>query len=219
MKRDEVLGRSVGYQIRLESRMPRDYGSILYCTTGILLQKMQTNPLMIGVNIVVLDEIHERSVESDLLMALIKMILPQRPDLKVILMSATVSEETFCGYFNNCYTLYIEGTLFPVEVLYLEDILQETGYNAFQNEIFVKHHSKWPRKHEGKDAERNTQYSRMIDTYLPTLKQKYNRQVVDTICKYKDSEGCEKLQFLEYLIFYICEKKTTRSHIGILTWL
>lgn len=134
-------------------------------------------------------------------------ILPQRPDLKVILMSATVSEETFCGYFNNCYTLYIDGTLFPVEVLYLEDILQETGYTAFQNEIFVKHQNKWPRKHEGKDAERNTQYSRMIDTYLPTLKQKYNRQVVDTIRQYKDSEGCENLQFLEYLIFYICEKK------------
>lgn len=54
--------------------MPRDHGSILYCTTGILLQKMQTNPLMVGVNIVVLDEIHERSVESDLLMALIKMV-------------------------------------------------------------------------------------------------------------------------------------------------
>lgn len=122
-------------------------------------------------------------------------------------MSATVSEETFCGYFNNCYTLYIEGTLFPVEVLYLEDILQETGYTAFQNEVLVKHPNKWPRKNNGKEAELNSQYSRMIDTYLPALKQKYNRHVVDTICKYKDSEGCENLQFLEYLIFYICENK------------
>ncbi|KAM7353368.1 ATP-dependent RNA helicase Rhau [Cochliomyia hominivorax] len=203
-ERDESLGSSVGYQIRLENRLPRDHGSILYCTTGILLQKMQTNPLMIGINIVILDEIHERSVETDLLMALLKKILPHRSDLKVILMSATVSEETFCEYFNNCFTLHIEGTLFPVDVHYLEDILQETGFTHFQNPAFSKpSHS----RHRKRDVERNNQYSNMISTYLPSLQSKYNRQVVDTIVKYRDSEGCENLQFLEHLIFHIHENK------------
>ncbi|XP_065358761.1 ATP-dependent DNA/RNA helicase DHX36 [Calliphora vicina] len=207
-ERDESLGSSVGYQIRLENRLPRDYGSILYCTTGILLQKMQTNPLMISINIIVLDEIHERSVETDLLMALLKKILPHRPDLKVILMSATVSEETFCEYFNNCFTLHIEGTLFPVEVLYLEDILQETGFTGFQKPAHAQNsHGRGGRKRDGGDAERNNQYSQMISTYLPSLQGKYSRQVVDTIRQYKDTEGCENLIFLEHLIFHICETK------------
>ncbi|XP_037812159.1 ATP-dependent DNA/RNA helicase DHX36 [Lucilia sericata] len=206
-ERDESLGSSVGYQIRLENRLPRDYGSILYCTTGILLQKMQSNPLLIGINIIILDEIHERSVESDLLMALLKKILPHRADLKVILMSATVSEETFCEYFNNCFTLYIEGTLFPVEVLYLEDVLQETGFTGFENLALAQNSHGRGRRRDGGEAGRNNQYNQMISTYLPALQGKYNRQVVDTIRKYKDTEGCENLLFLEHLIFYICENK------------
>lgn len=56
------------------SKIPREHGSILYCTTGIVLQKMQTDALMRNVNYIILDEIHERSVETDLLMALIKKV-------------------------------------------------------------------------------------------------------------------------------------------------
>lgn len=55
--------------------MPREDGSILYCTTGILLQKMQTDPLMSGLTAIILDEIHERSVETDLLMGLLKIVI------------------------------------------------------------------------------------------------------------------------------------------------
>ncbi|XP_058987315.1 ATP-dependent DNA/RNA helicase DHX36-like [Musca domestica] len=210
-ERHESLGSSVGYQIRLESRMPRDNGSILYCTTGILLQKMQTDPLMSELTTIILDEIHERSVETDLLMGLLKIILPYRPDLKVILMSATVSEETFCEYFNNCHTLYIHGTLFPVEVLYLEDILQETGYTNFQNDCLASgkpqrgHNPR--RKHEKQVSEKNFQYTHMIDSYVSAMKDKYDRQVIDTLRRYSDSEGCANLNFLEFLIFYICEHK------------
>ena len=54
--------------------MPRQHGSILYCTTGILLQKMQKDPLSHAVSTIILDEIHERSVETDLLMALLKKV-------------------------------------------------------------------------------------------------------------------------------------------------
>lgn len=122
-------------------------------------------------------------------------------------MSATVSEETFCEYFNNCFTIHIEGTLFPVEVLYLEETLQETGFTRFQNEALVKSLHGRPRKRDNKEGERNYQYNRMISAYLPEIKDKYSREVVDTIRKYKDSEGCENLFFLEHLIFYICEHK------------
>ncbi|XP_013110085.2 ATP-dependent DNA/RNA helicase DHX36 [Stomoxys calcitrans] len=204
-ERNESLGSSVGYQIRLESRMPRDDGSILYCTTGILLQKMQTDPLMSGLTTVILDEIHERSVETDLLMGLLKIILPYRPDLKVILMSATVSEETFCEYFNNCHTIYIHGTLFPVDVLYLEDVLQETGYTNFQNDIMAA--TRKNGRQRNNREQQDTQYSSMINSYLPSIRDKYDKQVIDTLRRYSDTEGCGNLNFLEYLIFYICEHK------------
>lgn len=124
-------------------------------------------------------------------------------------MSATVSEETFCQYFNNCHTLYIHGTLFPVDVLYLEDILQETGYSNFQNDISAasKAQKGRHRKREVQASEKNFQYSCMIDSYIPSLKDKYDKQVIDTLRRYTDSEGCTNLNFLEYLIFYICEHK------------
>lgn len=122
-------------------------------------------------------------------------------------MSATVSEETFCEYFNNCFTLHIEGTLFPVEVLYLEDILQETRFTGFQSPAFTKPQNGRHRRRDGAEAERGNQYSNMISTYLPSLQGKYDRQVIDTLVKYKDSEGCENIQFLEHLIFYIHENK------------
>lgn len=122
-------------------------------------------------------------------------------------MSATVSEETFCEYFNNCFTLHIEGTLFPVEMLYLEDILQETRFTGFQNPAFAKPQNGRHGRRNAADAERGNQYSNMISTYIPSLQGKYERQVIDTLMKFKDSEGCENLQFLEHLIFHIHENK------------
>ncbi|KAL9927363.1 ATP-dependent RNA helicase Rhau isoform 2-T2 [Glossina fuscipes fuscipes] len=204
-ERAESLGQSVGYQIRLESRLPRDYGSILYCTTGIMLQRMQTNPLLNDVSVLILDEIHERSVETDLIMALLKKILPHRSDLKLILMSATVNDQLFSQYFDNCCTVHIEGSLYPVEVLYLEDILQETGYHVFKNELCVKNRNNNHRK-KHRETEQNEQYLRMIDDYIPTIKLKYESHVLRSL-RFPNSEGCDNLQFLEYLIFFICEHK------------
>uniref|UniRef100_A0A1B0AIR8 RNA helicase n=1 Tax=Glossina pallidipes TaxID=7398 RepID=A0A1B0AIR8_GLOPL len=204
-ERAESLGQSVGYQVRLESRLPRDYGSILYCTTGIMLQRMQSNPLLNDVSVLILDEIHERSVETDLLMALLKKILPHRSDLKLLLMSATVNDQLFSQYFDNCCTVRIEGSLYPVEVLYLEDILQETGYRVFKNEPCVKNRNNNHRK-KHKETEQNEQYLRMIDDYMPIIRFKYESHVLRSL-RFSNSEGCDNLHFLEYLIFFICEHK------------
>ncbi|XP_050334370.1 ATP-dependent DNA/RNA helicase DHX36 isoform X1 [Bactrocera neohumeralis] len=207
-ERLEKLGVSVGYQIRLESELPRDNGSILYCTTGVLLQKLQTDPLMNAVNVVIIDEIHERGVETDLLLALFKIVLPHRPNLKVILMSATVSEQEFSAYFNNCCTIYIEGTMFPVKVNYLEDIIQETGFTRFRNNPHECAKNK-PRQH-GKQFNRQNAndfaYTAMMEPYLRQIKDKYDSQVLQSL-RCTDSEGCENLQFIEHLIFYICDTK------------
>lgn len=195
-ERGEALGQSVGYQIRLESCKPRERASIKYCTTGILLQQMQSDPLLHNVSVLVLDEIHERSVETDLVMALLKYILPQRLSLKVILMSATVREQDFCDYFNNCPMLRIQGTMFPVEMLYLEDVLSLTGYR-FGNRKAGRN------KRSMRDQ---PDYRTMIEPYIRRIRGKYADRVLDQL-RLTESEGCEEIDFIADLIFYICENK------------
>uniref|UniRef100_A0A8C3T5I7 ATP-dependent DNA/RNA helicase DHX36 n=1 Tax=Chelydra serpentina TaxID=8475 RepID=A0A8C3T5I7_CHESE len=110
-ERAEVCGngKSTGYQIRLQSRLPRKQGSILYCTTGIVLQWLQSDKQLSSVSHVILDEIHERNLQSDVLMTVIKDLLNVRPDLKVILMSATLNAEKFSEYFGEYVTYLIKG--------------------------------------------------------------------------------------------------------------
>ncbi|EZA53652.1 putative ATP-dependent RNA helicase DHX36 [Ooceraea biroi] len=76
-ERAERLGKSVGYQIRLEKVQAHEQGSILFCTTGVLLQIMKTDPALKSFSHVILDEIHERSTESDFILTLLKLIIPK----------------------------------------------------------------------------------------------------------------------------------------------
>ncbi|KAA0194673.1 hypothetical protein HAZT_HAZT001111 [Hyalella azteca] len=122
-ERGESLGHSVGYQIRLEAVKCRSRGSVMYCTTGIVLQMLQGDPLLSSVSHLVLDEIHERDTQSDFLIAITKDLLPKRPDLKLILMSATLNAEKFSEYYGGCPMIHIPGFTFPVTEYYLEDIL------------------------------------------------------------------------------------------------
>ncbi|NWZ34265.1 DHX36 helicase, partial [Brachypodius atriceps] len=118
-------GRSTGYQIRLQSRLPRKQGSILYCTTGIVLQWLQSDKHLSSISHVVLDEIHERNLQSDVLMSIIKDLLNVRLDLKVILMSATLNAEKFSEYFDHCPMIHIPGFTFPVVEYLLEDVIEK----------------------------------------------------------------------------------------------
>ncbi|CAN7987646.1 unnamed protein product, partial [Ixodes pacificus] len=117
---------SAGYQIRLECRLPRDRGSILFCTTGILLQQLQSDPYIASASHVILDEVHERDLQTDFLAIVLKDLLTVRPDLRVVLMSATINADLFSRYFGNCPMLEIPGIAYPVEVHYLEDVLEFT---------------------------------------------------------------------------------------------
>nr|CAD7589117.1 unnamed protein product [Timema genevievae] len=128
-ERDEVCGAdSTGYQIRLEAKICRKKGSILFCTTGILLQWMRSDPALREVSHLVLDEIHERDVTSDFVITILKDIIPKRPNLKVILMSATLNAEQFSKYYDNCPSINIPGFTYPVEEFYLEDVLHLTKH-------------------------------------------------------------------------------------------
>ncbi|KAM7400526.1 hypothetical protein PAMA_004964 [Pampus argenteus] len=123
-----ALKRSVGYQVRLESRPPeRSGGAMLFLTVGVLLRKLQMNPLLKGISHVVVDEVHERDINTDLLLALLRFSLKENPDLRVVLMSATGDNQRLAEYFGGCPIIKVPGFMHPVQDKYLEDVLREMG--------------------------------------------------------------------------------------------
>ncbi|OQR93387.1 ATP-dependent RNA helicase [Achlya hypogyna] len=117
----------VGYSIRLETKKSAAC-RLLFCTTGVLLRRLQGDPALTGVSHVIVDEIHERDVQSDVLLALLRRLLRQGAPLKVVLMSATLNAVQFQRYFEGCPLLEVPGRLFPVAVHYLEDVIEATGH-------------------------------------------------------------------------------------------
>ncbi|KAJ3393662.1 ATPdependent RNA helicase [Entophlyctis sp. JEL0112] len=133
-ERAEQCGKTVGYHIRLESRMsPKT--RLLFCTTGIMLRRLEEGPHgetveggIDDVSHVIVDEVHERSVDSDLLLKMLKDLIRVRQNLKVILMSATLNAELFAEYFDNAPVVHIPGRTFAVNALFLEDVLAKVKY-------------------------------------------------------------------------------------------
>ncbi|KAH8389920.1 hypothetical protein KR200_003975 [Drosophila serrata] len=125
-ERCENLGEAVGYSVRFESQFPRPYGSILFCTVGVLLRKLEAG--LRGVSHIIVDEIHERDVNSDFLLVILRDMVATYPDLHVILMSATIDTTLFANYFGGCPVLEVPGRAFPVQQFFLEDILQMTNF-------------------------------------------------------------------------------------------
>lgn len=122
-----ALRRSVGFQVRLESKPPARGGALLFCTVGILLRKLQSNPSLEGVSHVIVDEVHERDVNTDFLLILLKGLQRLNPGLRLVLMSATGDNERFSRYFGGCPVIKVPGFMYPVKEHYLEDILARLG--------------------------------------------------------------------------------------------
>lgn len=76
---------------------------------------------------VLVDEIHERGINEDLLLIILKGVLPRRPDLRIVLMSATLNAETFQAFYPGSAAIHIPGFTFPVSVTYLQEALEESG--------------------------------------------------------------------------------------------
>jgi len=144
-ERTEKIGKSVGYQIRLESVMGPQT-RLLFCTTGIILRRLEGDPSLDSVTHIIIDEVHERSEESDFLLMILRDLLEDRPDLKVILMSATVNADLFSKYFGGCPVVEIPGRTFPVEQLFIEDVIEMTEYRLEERSPYARKMTKGPSK-------------------------------------------------------------------------
>ena len=111
------LGAEVGYQIRFDDRTS-EATRLKFMTDGILLAEIQTDRLLRRYDTLIIDEAHERSLTIDFLLGWLHRILPERPDLKVVVSSATIETERFAAFFGDAPVLQVEGRTYPVDVLY-----------------------------------------------------------------------------------------------------
>ncbi|KAG4444229.1 hypothetical protein IFR05_000326 [Cadophora sp. M221] len=111
------LGQEVGYTIRFED-CTTPATKIKYMTDGMLQREILMDPDIKRYSVIMLDEAHERTISTDVLFALLKKTIKRRPDLKVIVTSATLDADKFSAYFNECPIFSIPGRTFPVEVMY-----------------------------------------------------------------------------------------------------
>ncbi|ODV67002.1 P-loop containing nucleoside triphosphate hydrolase protein [Hyphopichia burtonii NRRL Y-1933] len=121
---DVELGEEVGYLIRFENKTS-DKTFLKYMTDGMLLREAMDDHEMKNYSCIILDEAHERTLATDILMGLLKQISLNRPDLKIIIMSATLDAEKFQSYFNNAPLLAVPGRTHPVEIYYTPEFQRD----------------------------------------------------------------------------------------------
>ena len=107
----------VGYKMRFEDKTDSST-RIKIMTDGILLQEMKLDPMLSRYSVIMVDEAHERSLNIDFVLGLLKRVLKQRPELKVIISSATMNAEAFSSYFDDCPVVTIDTLTYPVTVVY-----------------------------------------------------------------------------------------------------
>lgn len=134
-ERGERVGDTVGWSVRGERRVGPN-NRILFTTTGLLLRRLTSEPDLASVSHLLIDEIHERSLDSDLLLLEVSALLKANPRIKVVLMSATLQKDKYINYFakripgdnNGIGSIDVEGRTHPVEDFYLEDLVQAISF-------------------------------------------------------------------------------------------
>ncbi|KAG1318631.1 hypothetical protein G6F63_015130 [Rhizopus arrhizus] len=111
------LGQLVGFQVRFNDKVSDDI-RIKFMTDGILLAEIASDRWLSNYDTIIVDEAHERSLNIDFLLGYLKQLLRKRPDLKLIVTSATIDTERFAQHFDNAPVISVEGRTFPVEVRY-----------------------------------------------------------------------------------------------------
>lgn len=189
----------VGYSIRLESNTTRNT-RLAFVTNGIALRMLEggTGPNGQGtafdeITHIIIDEVHERSIESDFLLIVLKSLLSQRSDLKIILMSATVDADKLSNYFNGCPTLHVPGRTFPVDVRFLEDAIEYGDWSIQENSPYAinlhdkshknKNRFEWDEEtvYGNDDEETLVDGGQQISSQSMRLEKRYSYQTINTV--------------------------------------
>ncbi|XP_031265566.1 DExH-box ATP-dependent RNA helicase DExH5, mitochondrial isoform X3 [Pistacia vera] len=215
-ERGEKLGESVGYKVRLEGMKGKDT-HLLFCTTGILLRRLLVDKNLKGVTHVIVDEIHERGMNEDFLLIVLKDILPRRPELKLILMSATLDAELFSSYFGGAMIIHIPGFTYPVRTHFLENILEMTGYRLTPfNQIDDYGQEKTWKMSKQAPRKRKSQIASAVEDALRAANFKeYSCQTQESLSCW--NPDCIGFNLIEYLLSHICEQERPGAVLVFMT--
>ncbi|MCW7946915.1 ATP-dependent helicase [Streptomyces hygroscopicus] len=131
---DTPLGEAVGWKVRFTDQVNPDATFIKLMTDGILLAEIQTDRELRAYDTIIIDEAHERSLNIDFLLGYLAQLLPRRPDLKVVITSATIDPERFSRHFGDAPIVEVSGRTYPVEVRY-RPLLEEDSDDADRDQI------------------------------------------------------------------------------------
>ncbi|WP_030897977.1 ATP-dependent RNA helicase HrpA [Streptomyces sp. NRRL S-474] len=131
---DTPLGEAVGWKVRFTDQVDPDATFVKLMTDGILLAEIQTDRELRAYDTIIIDEAHERSLNIDFLLGYLAQLLPKRPDLKVVITSATIDPERFSRHFGDAPIVEVSGRTYPVEVRY-RPLLEEDSDDADRDQI------------------------------------------------------------------------------------
>ncbi|CAM5451238.1 ATP-dependent RNA helicase HrpA [Streptomyces viridochromogenes] len=131
---DTPLGEAVGWKVRFTDQVNPEGTFVKLMTDGILLAEIQTDRELRAYDTIIIDEAHERSLNIDFLLGYLAQLLPKRPDLKVVITSATIDPERFSRHFGDAPIVEVSGRTYPVEVRY-RPLLEEDSEDADRDQI------------------------------------------------------------------------------------
>ncbi|XP_028107992.1 DExH-box ATP-dependent RNA helicase DExH3 isoform X1 [Camellia sinensis] len=216
-ERGEPLGESVGYKVRLEGMKGRNT-HLLFCTSGILLRRLLSDRNLNGITHVFVDEIHERGMNEDFLLIVLKDLLPRRRDLRLILMSATLNAELFSNYFGGAPTIHIPGFTYPVKAHFLEDVLEMTGYKltSFNQIDDYGQEKMWKTQRQLVPRKRKNQITALVEDALSKSNfENYSARARDSLsCWIPD---CIGFNLIEASLCHICRKERPGAVLVFMT--
>lgn len=133
---DVRLGDTVGYHVRFENAQ-NEKTRILYLTDGMLLREAQADNKLSRYSVIVVDEAHERTVDTDILLGILRILCTHRPDLRVMVMSATLDMERFQGYFSDAPLIRIPGRMHSVRIFYTETPVKDYVQSALEHATHI----------------------------------------------------------------------------------
>ncbi|ONM09234.1 DEA(D/H)-box RNA helicase family protein [Zea mays] len=216
-ERGENLGESVGYKVRLEGIKGKDT-HLLFCTSGILLRRLLSDRNLNGVTHVFVDEIHERGMNEDFLLIVLKELLSRRRDLRLILMSATLNAELFSSYFGGAPTIHIPGFTHPVRAHFLEDILERSGYKlTSSNQLDDYGQDKvWKTQRQLLPRKRKNQITTLVEEALKNSSfEIYGSRTRDSLVNW--NPDCIGFNLIEAVLCHICRKERPGAVLVFMT--